>query len=161
MFFLTFLCEGVLGAQWAFCLTPSDAFSGQIETSLVDQESCHFPAFKWATSMNSMSSSLPISPQEAATATSQSLWFLTMELVVEEMGLSRYHEGSYLHSVPSRNLDSRHGFLPLVKASKTHSSQLQQDIPMYCLETFPHKDCPNLTLISPSYLVSHVNMKGI
>lgn len=74
------------------------------------------------------------------------------------------HKGNYLLSVPSRNRDSRHGLpcsLPLVKAPKTQSSQLQQDTSMYCLEPSPHKDWPNLTPISLSYLVSHVNMKGI
>lgn len=34
MLFLTFLCEGVFRTQWTFCLTPSDAFSGQTGTSL-------------------------------------------------------------------------------------------------------------------------------
>lgn len=34
MLFLTFLCEGVFRIQWTFCLTPSDAFSGQTGTSL-------------------------------------------------------------------------------------------------------------------------------
>ena len=33
MLFLTFLCEGVFRTQWAFCLTPSDAFAGQTGTS--------------------------------------------------------------------------------------------------------------------------------
>lgn len=34
MLFLTFLSEGVFRTQWAFCLTPSDAFSRQTGTSL-------------------------------------------------------------------------------------------------------------------------------
>lgn len=34
----------------------------------VDQESCHFPASRWATSMSGVSSSLPVGPQKAATA---------------------------------------------------------------------------------------------
>lgn len=90
MLLLTFLCEGVLGAQWAFCLTPSDAFSGQTGASLVEQEFCHLSACRWATT-SSMSSSLPINPQKAATAASQSLCFLTVELVVKETGILRYH----------------------------------------------------------------------
>lgn len=165
MLFLTFLCWGGAWGTGSCLSCPFWCFlwADRDFLAVVDQEFCHFPASRWATTMSSMSSSLPICPQKAATAASQSLCFLKMGLVMEKMGLSRHHRRGATCTVSSAGT-SRHGLpcsLLLVKARKIHSSQLQQDIPTYCLESFPHKDWPNLTLISLSYLVSHVNMKGI
>lgn len=165
MLFLTFLCEGVLRAQWAFCFTPSNAFSGQTGTS-----SCQWIRSP-ATSQLPGEQSAWVVCLPASLSLTEGCNSSILKPVLPYNGVSHRgngpfetpHKGNYLHSVPSRNRDSRHGLLyslPLVKAPKTQSSQLKQDIPMYCLEPFPHKDWPNLTLISRSNLVSHVNMKG-
>lgn len=68
---------------------------------VVDQESCHLPAFRQVTTMSSMSSSLPIGSQKAATAACQSLCFLKMGLVMEKMGLSRHHRRGAICTVSS------------------------------------------------------------
>lgn len=57
----------------------------------VDRECCHLPAPRWGNTMNVVSSSLPISPQKATTAASQSTCFLTKEVAMEERGLLRHH----------------------------------------------------------------------
>lgn len=89
MLFLTFLSEGVLGAQWIFCLQMlslgRQGLPWWIRSPATSQLSGEQP--QWVVCLPaSLSAS-----QKAAAAASQSLCFLTMELVVEEMGLSRYH----------------------------------------------------------------------
>lgn len=73
-------------------------------------------------------------------------------------------EGTNLPSVPSRMLDSGHHLpcsLPPVKVRKDTFKAATTEYPHYCLEPSPHKDWPNLTLISLRDLVSHVYMKSI
>lgn len=170
MLFLTSLCEGCSGHSELFVL-PLEMLSlgRQGLLAAVDQESCHLPALRWAAKMSNMSSSLPINPEKAATAASQSMCSLQRS----ESWRKWVFQGTTWGELPAQCPQQEPGFkswstllLASGQGTKNTFKPATTGYPHALSGTsqalsVPHKVWPNLTLISLSYLVSHVNMKGI
>lgn len=171
MLFLTSLCEGVLGAQWAFCLSPWDTFSGQIGTSLqwwirgpaTSQLSGEQP--QWVRCPPAFLSAHRKLPAAASQSLCSLQWSESWRKCVfwdttrGELPAQRPQQEPGFKSWSTLLLASGQGtrntFKPATTGHPHALSGTSQGL------SVPHRVWPNLTLISLSYLVSHVNMKGI